>query len=142
MSRKYFNEGMAKEACEWFDVRAKQLSRVLTGVEKYLGGTQARKRKAHRRAGQKREDRWLKGHDMTRHTTTQHNTDYVISSVHTAKNNHKSVTAQSSHHLVSSAPVPVQVATRRGSLNDFPHVTTRSCLSPPPEPCVTVCHTR
>ena len=45
MSRKYFNEGTAKEACERFDVSAKQLSRVLTG-RKYLGGTQARKRKA------------------------------------------------------------------------------------------------
>ena len=45
MSRKYFNEGMAKEACERFDVRAKQLLRVLMG-RKYLGGTQARKRKA------------------------------------------------------------------------------------------------
>ena len=41
---KYFNEGTAKEACERFLVRAKQLSRVLTG-RKYLGGTQARKRK-------------------------------------------------------------------------------------------------
>ena len=40
MSRKYFNEGTAKEACERFNVRAKQLSRVLTG-KKYLGGTQA-----------------------------------------------------------------------------------------------------
>ena len=45
MSKKYFNEGMAKEACERFDIRAKQLSRVLTG-KKYLGGTQACKRKA------------------------------------------------------------------------------------------------
>ena len=45
MSKKYFNEGTAKEACEWFDVRAKQLSRVLTG-KKYFGGTQAHKRKA------------------------------------------------------------------------------------------------
>ena len=45
MSRKYFNEGMAKEACEWFELRAKQLSRVLMG-RKYLGGTQARKCKA------------------------------------------------------------------------------------------------
>ena len=45
MNRKYFNEGMAKEACERFDMRAKQLSRVLMG-RKYLGGTQARKRKA------------------------------------------------------------------------------------------------
>ena len=42
---KYFNEGMAKEACDWFEVRAKQLSRVLTG-RKYLGGSQAKKRKA------------------------------------------------------------------------------------------------
>ena len=45
MLRKYFNEGTAKEACEQFDVWAKQLSRVLTG-RKYLGGTQACKCKA------------------------------------------------------------------------------------------------
>ena len=45
MLRKYFNEGMAKEACEQFDMRAKQLSRVLMG-RKYLGGTQAHKHKA------------------------------------------------------------------------------------------------
>ena len=45
LNHKYFNEGMAKEACDWFEVRAKQLSRVLTG-RKYLGGTQVRKRKA------------------------------------------------------------------------------------------------
>ena len=45
MSKKYFNEGTAKEACECFDVRAKQLSRMLTS-RKYLGGTQACKRKA------------------------------------------------------------------------------------------------
>ena len=44
LSRKYFNEGTAKEVCERFLVRAKQLSRVLTG-RKYLGGTQAHKRK-------------------------------------------------------------------------------------------------
>ena len=45
MSRKYFNEGTVKEACELFNVRAKQLSRVLTG-KKYLGGTQAHRRRA------------------------------------------------------------------------------------------------
>ena len=45
MSRKYFNEGTAKEACELFNVWAKQLSWVLTG-KKYLGGTQAHRRKA------------------------------------------------------------------------------------------------
>ena len=42
---KYFNEEMAKEACDQFEVRAKQLSRVLTG-RKYLGGTQSKKCKA------------------------------------------------------------------------------------------------
>ena len=45
LNSKYFNEGTAKEACDRFEVRAKQLSRVLTG-RKYLGGTQARKHKA------------------------------------------------------------------------------------------------
>ena len=45
LNRKYFNEGTAKEACDRFKVSAKQLSRVLTG-RKYLGGTQARNRKA------------------------------------------------------------------------------------------------
>ena len=45
MSKKYFNKGTAKEACERFDVRVKQLLRVLTG-KKYLSGTQACKRKA------------------------------------------------------------------------------------------------
>ena len=36
--RKYFYMGTAKEACELFQVRAKQFSRVLTG-HKYLGGS-------------------------------------------------------------------------------------------------------
>ena len=45
MSRKYFNEGTVKEACELFNVRAKQLSRVLTG-KKYLSGTQAHRCRA------------------------------------------------------------------------------------------------
>ena len=45
LNHKYFNEGTAKEACNRFEVRAKQLSQMLTG-RKYLGGTQARKHKA------------------------------------------------------------------------------------------------
>ena len=45
MSQKYFNEGTVKEACELFNVRAKQLSWVLTG-KKYLSGTQAHRRRA------------------------------------------------------------------------------------------------
>ena len=45
MSQKYFNEGTVKEACELFNVQAKQLSRVLTG-KKYLGGTQAHRCRA------------------------------------------------------------------------------------------------
>ena len=35
---KFFNQGTAKEACKLFWVRAKQLSKVITG-KKYLGGT-------------------------------------------------------------------------------------------------------
>ena len=42
---KYFNKGMAKEACDRFEVRAKQLSRVLTW-RKYLSGSQAKEHKA------------------------------------------------------------------------------------------------
>ena len=45
LNHKYFNEGTAKDACDQFKVRAKQLSRVLTG-RKYLGDTQAKKCKA------------------------------------------------------------------------------------------------
>ena len=45
MSRKYFNEGTAKEACELFNVWAKQLSWVLTS-KKYLSGTQAHRCRA------------------------------------------------------------------------------------------------
>ena len=45
LNHKYFNEGMAKEVCDWFEVRAKQLSRILPG-RKYLGGMQSKKRKA------------------------------------------------------------------------------------------------
>ena len=59
LNHKYFNEGTAKEACDRFEVRAKQLSRVLTG-RKYLGGTQARKRKATEEPQvQQKEDRHL-----------------------------------------------------------------------------------
>ena len=51
LNRKFFSEGTAKEACELFKVRAKQLSRVLTG-RKYMGGTQAQKRKGKNGSGQ------------------------------------------------------------------------------------------
>ena len=50
LKRKYFSVGMAKEACKFFQVRAKQLSRVLMG-HKYLG---AKKTPAQR--GKKRKD--------------------------------------------------------------------------------------
>ena len=51
LKRKYFSTGMAKEACELFQVRAKQLSRVLTGC-KYLGG---KKTPAQKEWGKKRK---------------------------------------------------------------------------------------
>ena len=61
LNHKYFNEGMAKEACDRFEVRAKQLSRVLMG-RKYLGGTQVHWDSNHRtRASSlKKEGRHLK----------------------------------------------------------------------------------
>ena len=59
LNRKYFNEGTAKEACERFEVRAKQLSRVLMG-RKYLGGTQAKKHKATETATTAQEPASLK----------------------------------------------------------------------------------
>ena len=50
LKRKYFLVVMAKEACELFQVRAKHLSRVLTGC-KYLGG-----KKTPVQRGKKRKD--------------------------------------------------------------------------------------
>ena len=50
LKRKYLLVGMAKEACELFQVRAKQLSRVLMG-HKYLGG-----KKTPAQKGKKRKD--------------------------------------------------------------------------------------
>ena len=44
LKRKFFSEGTVKEACQLFNVRAKQLSRVIIGC-KYLGGTQQKTRK-------------------------------------------------------------------------------------------------
>ena len=52
LKRKYFSTGTAKEACELFQVRVKQLSRVLTGC-KYLGG---KKTSAQKEWGKKRKD--------------------------------------------------------------------------------------
>ena len=52
LRRKYFSTGMAKEACEIFQVRVKQLSRVLTG-HKYLGG---KKPSVQKEWGKKRKD--------------------------------------------------------------------------------------
>ena len=48
----FLSMGMAKEACELFQVRAKQLSRVLMG-HKYLGG---KKTPAQKGKGKKRKD--------------------------------------------------------------------------------------
>ena len=44
LNRKFFSEGTVKEACQLFNVRAKQLSHIITGC-KYLGGTQQKTRK-------------------------------------------------------------------------------------------------
>ena len=92
MSRKYFNEGTAKEACELFNVRAKQLSRVLTG-KKYLGGTQARRCRGHWQTTSQMKERRFKQW----HTTTLL---YVIPFMHTAEN-HCKVRPCTNHHFIS-----------------------------------------
>ena len=46
LRRKFFNQGTTKEVCELFDMRAKQLSLVITG-KKYLGGMQKKGPKEH-----------------------------------------------------------------------------------------------
>ena len=50
LKRKFFNQGTVKEASELFKVRAKQLSRVITG-KKYLGGGQKKGPKEHSKKG-------------------------------------------------------------------------------------------
>ena len=51
LKQKFFNTGMAKEACELFEVHAKQLSKVISG-RKYLGGMQ---KKTGKDCGMKRK---------------------------------------------------------------------------------------
>ena len=54
LKRKYFNVGTAREACETFDVQAKQLSKLLSR-NKYLGGTTEAKKQE-----KKDPKEWLK----------------------------------------------------------------------------------
>ena len=79
--------------------------------------------------GRKWTVKWLKD-DMT----PLHNSNYVISSVHMAKNHRKSIPAQSSWHLVHhfiSTSFSIG-GTKRGSFKQLHPVTTCSCLSPLP----------
>ena len=46
---KFFNSGMAKEACTMFEVWAKQLSKLLLG-KVYLGGTGGTTKEKHKRS--------------------------------------------------------------------------------------------
>ena len=49
LKHKFFNGGMAKEACTTFEVRAKQLSKLLLG-KVYLGGTSGATKGKHKRS--------------------------------------------------------------------------------------------
>ena len=134
--------GQPKKACDRFKVRAKQLSRVLTG-RKYLGGTQAKKHKATDEPPvSKKEGRHLNltlnkmktDHDDITSWCIQRKT-IVSPSLH-----------KSSQHLVSSshpasAPSSSTGGTRQDSLITSP-MQPPAAAFPPPEPCVTVCHTR
>ena len=72
MSRKYFNEGTAKEACEWFDMWAKQLSRVLTeeSTSVVLKLINTRPPKNHWSEGKRQMAKTR--HDTTQPTTSSH----------------------------------------------------------------------
>ena len=105
---------MAKEVCDRFEVRAKQLSRVLTG-RKYLGGTQAKKHKATETATTTQEPPVQR--KKAEHLKKSDNNDINIM-VHMAKKNncksrplHKYITAP---RIIKSSsictPVPVQAA--------------------------------
>ena len=80
LNRKYFNEGMAKEACNQFKVRAKQLSRVLTG-RKYLGYT-GKETQGHRDSDH--HTRTSSPKKEGQHLKTTYNDDIQIT-VHMAK---------------------------------------------------------
>ena len=55
LKRKFFNQGTLKEACDLFKVRAKQLSRVITG-KKYLRGGQKKGPKEHAKKWKKHKE--------------------------------------------------------------------------------------
>ena len=80
LKRKYFLMGMAKEACELFQVRAKQFSRVQTG-HKCLGG---KKTPVQKGKGKKRKDASLltlsRGPRRAEMTGTNHssNADHLL----------------------------------------------------------------
>ena len=114
LSKKYFNEGTVKEACKRFEVRAKQLSQVLTG-KKYL--------KVHRPTSTRpprscqSDTRSQTFEQATRHTTTLL---YIIPFVHMAKNHCKSIPAQfiTSSQLIIPQHSSSIGGTKRGSFND------------------------
>ena len=108
LKRKYFLTGMAKEACELFQVRAKQLSRVLMG-HKYLGG---KKTPVQKGKGKKRKDAPLlippRGPRRAEMTRMNHSTKASHLSIYTSssKTDHPLPFAAKMHssHQVHKSP--------------------------------------
>ena len=133
LNHKYFNEGMTKEACDQFEVRAKQLSRVLTG-RKYLGGTQAKKHKATdeppvRRKKADTQIQHLKDENLT--TTTSHHGAYGCKTIVSPSLHKSSQQLISSSHL-ASAPSSSTGSTRQDSSITSPVQPPTAAFSPLP----------
>ena len=153
--------GTVKEACELFQVRAKQLSRVLTG-HKYLGG---KKTPVQKERGKKRKDapmltlprgpRRAEMTGMNHPSKADHLSIYISSSeiikqtdhplpfaaeMHSSHQVHKSPWeawhSSFIHHIIHCSPFQYRWHIA-GPFHDCSPVTTRSCLSPLPN-CVVI----
>ena len=67
LCQKYFNSGTTKEACETFDMRAKQLSRILMG-QKYLGRGSSKGEEASGPATRGKKCKSVAAHTATKET--------------------------------------------------------------------------
>ena len=151
LKRRYILMGMAKEACELFQVRAKQLSRALMG-HKYLGG---KKTPAQKGKGKKRKDAPLltlpRGPRRAEMTGMNHpskadhlliytSSSKTVSSIticsqnafisSSAQRSSRGMASSFTHHIIHRSPFQYRWHIA-GPFHDCSPVTTHSCLFPP-----------
>ena len=159
LKKKYFLTGTAKEACELFQVRAKQLSRVLTGL-KCLGG---KKTPVQKGKGKKRKDTPLltlkKGPRREEMTGTNHpskadhlsiytSSSKIVSSIticsqnafisSSAQKSSRGMASSFIHHIIHCSPFQYRWHIA-GPFHNCSPVTTCSCLSPSQLCCRNTC---